>query len=164
MPTTAKKTSAQLVNVGDVAPAFTLPTPDGEVSLAQFKGKKNVLVYFYPRDDTPGCTIQAKDARDLKPEFDKANTVVIGISKDDIKAHEKFCTKFSLNHIMASDFENDTCERYGAWGEKNMYGKKYMGIVRSSFLVDKKGIVVAAWPKVSPDGSMQAALEAAQKL
>jgi len=164
MPTTAKKTTSHLVNEGDKAPDFTLPTPQGTVSLASFKGQKNVLIYFYPKDDTPGCTIQAKDARDLKAEFDKADTVIIGISKDDIKSHEKFCSKFSLNHIMASDFENDTCERYGAWGEKNMYGKKYMGIMRSSFLVDKSGKVAKAWHKVSPDGSMQAALEAAKAL
>ena len=111
-----------------------------------------MLIYFYPKDDTPGCTIQAKDARDLKPDFDKANTVIIGISKDDVASHEKFCAKFSLTHIMASDEDTAVCQAYGAWGEKNMFGKKYMGIVRSSFLVDKKGIVAKAWPKVSPDG------------
>ncbi|OYW14340.1 MAG: thioredoxin-dependent thiol peroxidase [Rhodospirillales bacterium 12-54-5] len=164
MPSTAKKSAPALVNEGDVAPDFTLPTPEGSVTLSQFKGKKNVLVYFYPKDDTPGCTVQAKDARDLKPEFDKANTVIIGISKDDVKSHEKFCSKFSLNHIMASDEDTAVCQAYGAWGEKNMYGKKYMGIVRSSFLVDKKGIVAKAWHKVSPDGSMETALKAAQAL
>lgn len=164
MATAAKKTSTHRIHEGDKAPDFTLPIAGGEVGLAQFKGKKNVLVYFYPKDDTPGCTIQAKDARDLKPEFDKANTVVIGISKDDVKSHEKFCNKFSLTHILASDEDTAVAQAYGAWGEKNMYGKKYMGIVRSSFLIDTQGMIVKAWAKVSPEGSMEAALKAAQAL
>lgn len=164
MTASAEKTSTTALHEGDTAPSFTLPTSDGSVSLEQFEGKQNVLLYFYPKDDTPGCTIQAKAARDLKPEFTKADTVVIGISKDDVASHAKFCSKYELTHILASDAGSDVCERYGMWGEKNMYGKKYMGILRGMVLIDKHSTIAKYWAKVSPEGSLETALKAAQGL
>ena len=168
MPTTAKKTAATTATnptVGDAAPACKLPATDGgEVSLASFKGKKNVVLYFYPKDDTPGCTVEAKDFRDLKKQFDKADTVVIGLSKCDMKSHEKFAKKFELNFPLASDAEGDVCERYGVWVEKSMYGKTYMGIQRATFLIDKKGLIAHAWPKVSVPEHAAEVLKAAQEL
>ena len=154
MPTTsAKKSASSALTVGDAAPDFSMPADNGEtVSLAQFKGKKNVVLYFYPKDDTPGCTIEAKEFRDANAQFEKANTVVIGVSKDDIKSHCKFRDKFQLSFLLASDAESDVCERYGVWVEKNMYGKKYMGIARETFLINRDGKIAAHWPKVKPEG------------
>lgn len=163
MATAAKKETASL-HEGDVAPDFKLPTDEGTFCLSDFKGKKNVLVYFYPKDDTPGCTTQACDIRDLKKEFDKVNAVVIGISKDDVTSHGKFRVKHKLVHTLGADEDGSVCEAYGAWGEKNNYGKKYMGIIRSSFLVDKNGKIAKAWPNVKAEGSMDKALEAAKAL
>lgn len=154
MPTTsAKKSASSALTVGDAAPDFSMPADNSEtVSLAQFKGKKNVVLYFYPKDDTPGCTIEAKEFRDANAQFEKANTVVIGVSKDDIKSHCKFRDKFQLSFLLASDAESDVCERYGVWVEKNMYGKKYMGIARETFLINRDGKIAAHWPKVKPEG------------
>jgi peroxiredoxin Q/BCP len=164
MPTTAKKPTTTPAE-GSAAPDFQLPaTHHGDVSLASFAGKKNVVLYFYPKDDTPGCTTEAKDFRDLQHAFDKADTVVIGISKDDMKSHEKFSGKFDLTFPLASDAEGDVCERYGVWGEKNMYGKKYMGITRATFLITKQGIIAKAWPKVSVTDHAAEVLKAAQGL
>src|SRR4051812_11887186 len=115
------------LKVGDSAPLFDLPTDgDGNVSLKKLAGK-NVVLYFYPKDDTPGCTIEAKEFRDLMPEFGKHNAVIIGVSKDSVKSHDKFKEKFCLPFILASDEEVKTCNDYGVWVEKSMYGKKYMG-------------------------------------
>lgn len=164
MTATAKKLDTNVLKEGDSAPAFTLPTDDGNVSLSQFKGKKNVLVYFYPKDDTPGCTKQACAARDLKTDFDKADTVVIGISKDSAASHGKFRSKYSLTHVLGSDEDGSVCEAYGAWGEKMNYGKKYMGLIRSAFLVDKQGKLVKQWLNVKAEGSIERALEEAKKL
>jgi peroxiredoxin Q/BCP len=133
---------------GDTAPDFTLPDQSGEpVSLASFKGRK-VLVYFYPRADTPGCTTQACGLRDAKDEL--GDTVVLGISPDKPAALEKFDTKYSLGFPLLSDVDHAVAEAYGAWGEKKNYGKTYMGIIRSAFLVDEDGGVEQAWPKISP--------------
>lgn len=149
---------------GKPAPDFTLPTDEGSVTLSDYKGKSNVVIYFYPKDDTPGCTKQACAVRDLAADFKKANTTVIGISKDNEKSHGKFRTKFQLNHILGSDTEGKVCEAYGAWGEKSMYGKKYMGIMRNCYLVGKDGTLVKQWKSVKPEGSLEAALEEAKKL
>lgn len=149
---------------GDTAPDFTLPTDEGSVTLSDFKGKSNVVIYFYPKDDTPGCTKQACAARDLAADFKKANTVVIGISKDSAASHGKFRNKFQLSHILGSDADGAVCAAYGAWGEKSMYGKKYMGIMRNCYLIDTKGKLVKQWKSVKPEGSLENALEAAQKL
>ena len=113
---------------------------------------------FYPKDDTPGCTTEALDFTRLGPEFAAAGAVVVGVSKDSVKAHDKFCRKHALGVILASDEEGDTCERYGVWGEKSMYGKTYMGIVRSHFLVDEAGNIADVQYNVSPDDSVQNAL------
>jgi thioredoxin-dependent peroxiredoxin len=150
--------------VGDKAPDFTLPTDGGgEVSLKALKGK-TVVLYFYPRDDTPGCTTEACAFRDALPDFSKVKATVIGVSKDTVASHDKFKTKFKLPFPLASDADGKVCEAYGAWGEKSMYGKKYMGIERSTFLIDGKGIVRNIWRKVKVDGHAAEVLKAAEAL
>jgi peroxiredoxin Q/BCP len=166
--TAAKKqteASSATLEVGAKAPDFTLPVDGGaEIKLSSFKGKKNVVIYFYPKDDTPGCTIEAKDFRDAMPDFEKGNTVIIGISKDSITKHNSFKEKYCLPFTLASDAESDVCERYGQWVEKSMYGKKYMGINRASFLIDKQGVIAQVWPKVKIEGHAQEVLKAARDL
>lgn len=164
MASTAKKTAPSSLNVGDTAPEFRMESTAGIQSLKQYKGKKHVVLYFYPKDDTPGCTLEAKDFRDLSAKFSKADTVVIGVSKDDMKSHEKFCAKFDLNFAVASDADGSVCAAYGTWVEKSMYGKKYMGIQRATFLIDKAGKIAAVWPKVSVTGHAAEVLKAATAL
>ncbi len=148
--------------VGDVAPEFSLPNAKGEtVSLSDFKGK-NVVLYFYPKDDTPGCTTEGKDFRDLKQEFDHANTVIIGVSKCSTKKHDTFACKYDFNFDLLSDEYGDVCERYGVWIEKSMYGKKYMGIQRATFLINGEGKIAQSWPKVSVKDHARHVLEAAK--
>ena len=137
--------------LGDKAPAFTLPSTAGEVSSAALKGKLFVL-YFYPKDDTPGCTTEACGFRDALPDFGKLGVTVIGVSKDSLASHEKFKKKFDLLFPLASDEDGAVCEAYGVWVEKSMYGKKYMGIDRSTFVIDGKGVIRAVWRKVSVPG------------
>ncbi len=150
-----------LPELGSKAPAFTLPTDGGrEVSLASLKGKK-VVLYFYPKDDTPGCATEAKDFRDLQAEFAAANTIIIGLSKDDVKSHDKFKAKHALNFDLASD-NAETCEAYGVWGEKNMYGRTYMGVLRTTFLIDENGIIAQVWPRVSVTEHAKEVLNAAK--
>lgn len=163
MTATAKTSPVQL-NEGDKAPAFDMATSlDKRVSLASLAGK-NVVLYFYPKDDTPGCTIEAKDFRDMMKDFEKANTVVIGVSKDSIKSHDNFKAKYCLPFPLGSDEDGSVCEAYGVWVEKSMYGKKYMGIQRATFLIDAKGKLAKIWPKVSVDGHAREVLEAAKGL
>lgn len=164
MTAIAKQLDPSALTPGVSAPDFDLPTDDGHVRLSQFRGKKNVLVYFYPKDDTPGCTKQACAARDLAGDFEDSNTVVIGISKDDVTSHSKFRKKYQLSHILACDADGKVMEDYGAWGEKNLYGKISMGVKRSIFLVDKQGKIAQAWPSVKAEGSIEKALEYAKKL
>lgn len=153
------------LQIGDEAPNITLPTDGaGSLSLAELRGDKNVVVYFYPKDDTPGCTTEAKDFRDQMDGFRAADTVVIGISKDSCVAHDKFKSKYDLNFALASDEEGEACAAYGVWAEKNMYGKKYMGIERSTFLIDKQGKIAAIWNKVKVPGHVAEVLKAAQAL
>ncbi len=150
--------------VGDKAPDFTLPTDGGgEVSLKAMKGK-TVVLYFYPRDDTPGCTTEACAFRDALPDFSKVKATIIAVSKDTVASHDKFKTKFKLPFPLASDADGKVCEAYGAWGEKSMYGKKYMGIERSTFLIDGKGVVRNIWRKVKVDGHAAEVLKAAAAL
>jgi thioredoxin-dependent peroxiredoxin len=164
MPPSAKKVATPAMNDGASAPACSLSLSGGKnTDLASFKGKKNVVLYFYPKDDTPGCTTEAKDFASLAKQFDKADTVIIGISKDDLKSHDKFRAKYDLPFALASD-DSGIAEAFGVWGEKSMYGKKYMGIVRSTFLIDKKGKIAKAWPKVSVTGHAAEVLKAAQAL
>jgi len=147
------------VAVGQPAPAFTIATDEGQVSLADYKGKKLVL-YFYPKDDTSGCTSEAHQFRDAIDDFAKAGAVILGASKDSIASHQKFRAKHSLPFALASDTEGALCEAFGVWKEKSMYGKKYMGIERSTFLIDGNGVVVKEWRKVKVTGHAKDVLEA----
>jgi peroxiredoxin Q/BCP len=137
-----------MLKQGDKAPAFTLSDQDGNtVSLADFAGRK-VLVYFYPKADTPGCTTQACGLRDILGDI--GDTAVLGISPDKPAKQKKFDDKYSLGFPLLADEDHAVAEAYGSWGEKSMYGRKYMGIIRSAFLVDENGDVAEAWPKISP--------------
>ncbi|MFL9503633.1 peroxiredoxin [Rhodopseudomonas palustris] len=149
---------------GTPAPDFTLPRDGGaSVTLSAFRPGK-VVLYFYPKDDTPGCTLEAQDFTARAAEFAAAGTTVIGISKDSVKAHDKFCKKHGLSIILASDETGHTCEDYGVWVEKSMYGKTYMGIERSTFLIDGSGTIARVWNKVSVKGHADEVLAAAQAL
>jgi len=148
--------------IGSKAPAFDLPAfPAGRYKLSQFRGKQNVVLYFYPRDDTPGCTIEACDFRDNIGQFQSADTVVLGVSCDTVESHQKFVEKFTLPFPLLSDENHELAENYGVWVEKNMYGKKSMGVQRATFLIDKSGKIAAAWPKVKVEGHVA---EVAEKL
>ena len=149
---------------GDAAPDFTLPRDGGgEVSLSDLKGQA-VVLYFYPRDDTSGCTKEAIAFTGLLPEFEAAGAVVLGVSKDSVAKHDKFRDKHGLGVILLSDEDGDVCERYGVWKEKNMYGKTYMGIERSTFLIDRDGRIARVWPKVKVPGHAEEVLEAVRAL
>lgn len=151
-----------MLAAGTIAPDFTLPRDGGgTVSLSGLKGRK-VVLYFYPKDDTPGCTIEAIDFTRLAPEFEAAGTTVIGLSKDSVKAHDKFCRKHGLGIILASDEGGTACEDYGVWVEKSMYGKTYMGIERTTFLIGADGKIARIWPKVKVEGHAQEVLDAAR--
>ena len=153
-----------MLEVGKKAPAFTLESSEGgNVKLADFAGKP-VVVYFYPRDNTPGCTTEANDFRAAMPKFGKLGVGVLGVSKDSIASHTKFRDKLKLNFALLSDPDGKMIEAYGAWGDKNMYGKKMKGIIRSTVLIDGDGKVAAVWPKVSVKGHVDAVLEAAKAL
>jgi peroxiredoxin Q/BCP len=152
------------VEIGDKAPDFTLPTDgNGSVTLSKLKGKK-VVLYFYPKDDTSGCTAEACGFRDSLPDYNGIDAEVIGISKDTVASHDKFKKKHNLPFLLASDAQSDVCEKYGVWVEKSMYGRKYMGIERSTFLIDGAGIVRGAWHKVRVPGHVAAVLAAARAL
>ena len=145
---------------GGKAPLFTLPRDGGgEISLADYAGK-SVILYFYPRDDTPGCTIEAIDFTAMGDDFAAAGATVIGVSKDSVAKHDKFIAKHDLGVILASDENGSVCEDYGVWVEKNMYGKKSMGIERATFWIDGGGTVRRAWRKVKAKGHAEAVLEA----
>jgi peroxiredoxin Q/BCP len=138
-----------ILSVGNQAPDFTLPTDEGRaVKLSDWIGK-NVVLYFYPKDATSGCTQEACSFRDNKPKFDEKNAVIIGISKDSASSHIKFKEKEQLNFILASDTSGEVCEKYGVWVEKSMYGRKYFGIERSTFLINIEGTITHIWRKVS---------------
>lgn len=140
-----------MLQEGTKAPAFTLPDQNGDpVSLSDFAGKK-VVLYFYPRDNTPGCTRQACAFAETWEEFEKQNAVVIGISKDSAASHQKFAQKYQLPFILLSDPQLQAIQAYGVWQEKKLYGKVSMGVVRSTYLIDEKGMIEKAMPKVKPD-------------
>lgn len=152
------------LSIGDKAPDFSLPgSGDQTLSLGDFAGKK-VVLYFYPKDDTPGCTTEAKDFTALGAEFAAADTVVVGMSKDTAAKHDKFIAKHELNVLLASDEEGETIEKYGVWVEKRMYGRTYMGIQRATFLIDGNGIIQEIWPKVKVKGHAAEVLEKAQNV
>jgi len=152
------------VEVGAPAPDFTLPTDGGgTVTLSALRGR-NVIVYFYPKDDTSGCTKEACGFGEALPDFTGADAVIIGISKDSVASHDRFKAKYALPFTLASDQDSDVTERFGAWVEKSMYGRKYMGIDRSTFLIDKDGVVRAVWRKVKVPGHVEAVLKAVKAL
>jgi thioredoxin-dependent peroxiredoxin len=150
------------LKVGDKAPDFTLPTDGGgKVSLKDLKGKKLVL-YFYPKNDTPGCTTEACGFRDALRDFSKVKAAIVGISKDSATSHDKFKAKFKLPFPLASDEDGKVCEAYGTWVERSMYGETYMGIERSTFLIDETGVIRNIWRKVKADGHAAEVLAAAE--
>jgi peroxiredoxin Q/BCP len=150
--------------IGDHAPDFTLPTDgNGEITLSALKGK-TVILYFYPKDDTTGCTKEACEFRDTLPDFSGAGAVVIGVSKDSAASHDKFKAKYDLNFALASDTDGKMVESYGVWVEKSMYGRTYMGIDRSTFLIDGDGMLRGVWRKVRVSGHVPEVLAAARAL
>jgi thioredoxin-dependent peroxiredoxin len=153
-----------MLEVGDQAPDFTLLDQDGEeVSLSSFAGAP-VLVYFYPKDDTSGCTTQACGIRDQWAEFEAAGAVVLGISPDPVDSHRFFAAKHELPHRLLADTEKEVIKGYGAWGTKSMYGREYEGVIRSSVLVGAHGSVAAVWPKIQPKQHADAVLRAIKEL
>jgi thioredoxin-dependent peroxiredoxin len=158
------------VEESQLAPDFTLPAigsetvvKDGNVRLSALRGK-NIVLYFYPKDDTPGCVSEACSFRDADHEMQKRGIVVLGISADDIASHEKFADKYGLPFPLLSDTDTTVSQRYGVWKEKNLYGKKYMGIARETFLIDKEGIVRKVWPKVKAEGHASEVLDTIEAL
>ena len=153
-----------MIGEGQPAPDFTLPRDGGgEVSLSALRGQK-VVLYFYPKDDTPGCTTEALDFTALRDDFTAAGATVIGISRDDVASHERFCRKHGLGITLLADEDAAVAARYGVWGEKTLYGRKVMGITRSTFLIDGAGNIARIWRRVRVAGHAAAVLEAAQAL
>lgn len=153
-----------MLEVGKKAPNFELKNNNDElVSLSDLKGK-NVVLYFYPKDNTPGCTIEAQDFSALKKEFEKTDTIILGVSKDSIKKHQNFINKYDLKIDLLADEDGETCEEYGVIKEKSMFGKKYMGIDRSTFLIDKIGKISKIWRSVKVKNHADEVLEEAKKL
>ena len=153
-----------MLDVGDKAPAFSLEDQSGKpVKLSDFKGK-TVVLYFYPKDDTPGCTREACAFRDEHSALRKAGAVVLGVSPDSWVSHAKFAGKYDLPFPLLADTDHAVSEKYGAWGEKSLYGRKFMGINRSTFLIDGSGKVARVWPKVKVDGHVDQVLQAIREI
>jgi peroxiredoxin Q/BCP len=153
-----------MIEEGKKAPAFSLKDPAGKVvKLSDFAGK-NVVLYFYPKDNTPGCTTEACDFRDQHGKLEAAGAVVLGVSPDAEKTHAKFAGKFGLPFTLLADTEHVVAEKYGSWGEKSLYGRKFLGIIRSTFLIGADGKVAKVWPKVKVAGHVEAVLEAVKSL
>lgn len=145
---------------GQKAPEFSLPASNGEtIALVDFKGKKNVVLYFYPKDDTPGCTVEACGFRDKIKSFESENTVVLGVSPDSAASHVKFIEKFKLPFLLLADENKDVSKAYGVWVKKSMYGKEYLGVARATFIIGKDGKLAKIYPKVKPDGHNEEVLE-----
>ncbi len=153
-----------MIAIGEMAPDFTLPRDGGGSLTLSALRPKAVVLYFYPKDDTPGCTTEALDFTARAADFAAAGAVILGISKDPVKSHEKFVAKHGLGIALVSDEGADTCERYGTWGEKKNYGKTYMGITRTTVLIDGSGRVARIWPKVKVEGHADEVLEAVRAL
>lgn len=146
-------TASLLPVIGKPAPDFTLPSSTGEsVSLKSFKNRKTVVLYFYPKDDSPGCTKEACGFRDLTAEFEKVGAVILGISNDPVDSHARFREKFKLPFELLSDEDASVSKAYGVYKQKNLYGKKYMGIERTTFIVDRTGRIAQIYPKVKVEG------------
>jgi peroxiredoxin Q/BCP len=154
-------TESRLPKVGQPAPDFTLPsTDDTDVSLASFKGKQAVVLYFYPKDDTPGCTKEACSFRDLRAVFNEHGAEILGVSPDTVKSHKKFQQKFQLTFPLLADADHAVAERYGVWQLKKFMGREYMGIARTTFVVDKSGKITAVFPNVKVEGHADKVLAA----
>ena len=152
------------LTIGDKAPDFTVATDGGGTfCLSEMMGH-NVIIYFYPKDDTPGCTKEACEFRDSLPDFSNSSSKIIGISKDTVAKHDKFKSKYDLPFTLGADLEGDVCGVYGTWVEKSMYGRQYMGIERATFLVDKEGVLQGIWRKVKVKGHVEEVLGAVQNL
>mgnify|MGYP000081773953 CR=1 FL=1 len=153
-----------VLETGDQAPDFTMSTDtDGQLSVQTLQGSAFIL-YFYPKDDTPGCTTEAKGFTEMKSDFDALGVKVIGVSKDPVTKHAKFRAKHELSVVLASDEDGATCDAFGVWVEKNMYGRKYMGIERATFLIGADGTILQIWRKVRVKGHIEAVFEAAKAL
>lgn len=149
-----------MISEGDKVPSFELQDADGKsVKSSEFKGKKHVI-YFYPRDFTPGCTIEADEFSKEYKKFQKIGAQIIGISTDDVESHKKFVTKMKIPYVLLSDPESEVCKKFGVWGKKQFMGKEYMGVIRSTFLVDEKGKIFKAYPTVKPKGHAEEVLAA----
>ena len=145
---------------GDKAPEVKLPDQNGkEISLSDFKGKSNVVLYFYPKDDTPGCTVQACGFRDGLKKIENVNATVLGVSPDSPKSHTKFVEKFKLPFTLLADEDKKACNAYGVWVKKSMYGKDYMGVARTTFIIGKDGLIKKVYEKVKPEGHTEEVLE-----
>ena len=152
------------LKIGDKAPEFLVKiSEDKEYSLEGLKGKY-VVLYFYPKDDTPGCTLEAMDFNELLQDFQALNSVVLGVSRDDLKSHNKFKDKYNLKFNLGSDLEGATCSKYAVWVEKSMFGQKYMGVNRATFLIDTQGKIAHIWPKVSVEGHAREVLDKVRSL
>ncbi|MBI4432647.1 MAG: thioredoxin-dependent thiol peroxidase [Candidatus Omnitrophica bacterium] len=152
-----------MLKEGDKAPEFKLPAHNGEeISLKQFAGKKKVVLYFYPKDDTPGCTVEACGFRDGIKKIQAKDAIVLGVSPDNVESHNKFIAKFKLPFLLLADTDKKVCQDYGVWVEKNMYGKKYMGVARSTFIIDKDGKIEKIFEKVKPEGHTEEVLNLLQ--
>ncbi len=150
---------SEYIAIGEKAPAFTLPNKDGkDISLSDFLGKK-VVLYFYPKDSTPGCTTEACDFRDHMKDFSDKNVVILGVSKDSAKSHTNFTAKYQLPFELLSDSDGQVCEAYGIWQLKKNYGKEYMGIVRTTYVVDEEGIVEKVYKVSKVKGHVEKVLE-----
>ncbi len=153
-----------MIKEGDLAPDFTVQASNGKtVALKDLRGK-NVVLYFYPKDDTPGCTIEACGFRDRLKDIEKLNAVVLGVSPDSVSSHDKFTSKFQLTFPLLADEDKKIAQAYGVWVEKSMYGKKYMGVARTTFVIDKNSRIAKIFPNVKPDGHNQQIIEALETL
>jgi peroxiredoxin Q/BCP len=160
----ASKKQGSVLKEGDLAPSFELPGSGGErVALSDFAGMKLAL-YFYPKDDTSGCTKEAIEFNGLRDKFSRSGAAIVGMSPDSAVKHDKFCAKYDLSLRLASDETKETLQAYGVWAEKSMYGRKYMGVERSTFLIDKDGRIARIWRKVKVPGHAEEVLAAAKAL
>ena len=154
-----------MLTEGQKAPGFSLQTTGGgTISLDDYLGKKNVVLYFYPKDDTPGCTKEACSFRDLEAEFGEAGAVILGVSADSVKSHDKFAEKYHLPFPLLADEDKSVLDAYGVWKQKSLYGKTFLGIERTTFAIDRDGIIRKVWPKVKVEGHVDEVLEFVRKL
>jgi peroxiredoxin Q/BCP len=157
------KTNGKSIDLERKVPAFSLPSTGGTWKLSDAAGKKLVL-YFYPKDNTAGCTVEGQQFAELYPQFKKANTIILGVSPDSLVSHEKFKSKMSFPFELLSDEDKQVCELFAVWKEKSMYGRKFMGVERSTFLLDEKGVLRREWRKVRVPGHVATVLEAVKSL